>query len=100
MQTRSGRTRNKSGQESSGTPKNNEATSSNATTHSSRAASAASSSNSASGSSSNANSDTVFIPPKTPVRSKTRDSQYCTPNKMVSKSGNFFYLKFASKIKH
>lgn len=28
----------------------------------------------------------VFIPPRTPVRSKTRESQYTTPSKMVSKS--------------
>ena len=32
------------------------------------------------------NQDMVFIPPKTPVRSKTRESQYSTPSKLVSKS--------------
>jgi hypothetical protein len=33
------------------------------------------------------NQDMVFIPPKTPVRSKTRDNQYTTPtSKLVSKS--------------
>lgn len=33
------------------------------------------------------NQDMVFIPPRTPVRSKTRESQYTTPSKLVSKSG-------------
>ena len=34
------------------------------------------------------NNDIVFIPPKTPVRSKTRETQYNTPMKgIVSKSG-------------
>ena len=34
------------------------------------------------------NNDMVFIPPKTPVRSKTRETQYNTPMKgLVSKSG-------------
>lgn len=32
------------------------------------------------------NNDMVFIPPKTPVRSKTRETQYNTPAKLVSKS--------------
>lgn len=32
------------------------------------------------------NNDMVFIPPKTPVRSKTRETQYNTPMKLVSKS--------------
>jgi hypothetical protein len=36
------------------------------------------------------NQDMVFIPPKTPVRSKTRDTQYNTPLKLVTKSGKFF----------
>ena len=38
------------------------------------------------------NQDNVFIPPKTPVRSKTRDTQYNTPMKMVSKSGMLLAL--------
>jgi hypothetical protein len=34
------------------------------------------------------NNDIVFIPPRTPVRSKTRETQYNTPMKgIVSKSG-------------
>jgi hypothetical protein len=34
------------------------------------------------------NNDMVFIPPKTPVRSKTKDTQgYHTPSKLVTKSG-------------
>ncbi len=45
--------------------------------HASRAASASQSAN---------NQDVVFIPPKTPVRSKTRETQYNTPSKLVSKS--------------
>lgn len=32
------------------------------------------------------NNDMVFIPPKTPVRSKTRETQYSTPAKLVTKS--------------
>lgn len=51
----------------------------NPISHNSRAASATITSN--------ANQDNVFIPPKTPVRSKTRDNQYITPSKLVSKSG-------------
>ena len=41
----------------------------------------------ANSSNNNNNNQDVFIPPKTPVRSKTRDTQYNTPMKMVSKSG-------------
>lgn len=41
---------------------------------------------SAVGHNSRAASDMVFIPPKTPVRSKTRETQYNTPAKLVSKS--------------
>jgi hypothetical protein len=41
--------------------------------------------------SNNSNQDTVFIPPKTPVRSKTRDTQYNTPLKLVTKSGHLVY---------
>lgn len=55
--------------------KSNEANSS----HQSRAANASQSA---------PNNDMVFIPPKTPVRSKTRETQYTTPSKsLVSKSG-------------
>ena len=78
-----------------GTPKHHESNNgpvahasraSSATTASSSSSSASSST--ANGSNSNANNqDTVFIPPKTPVRSKTRDTQYTTPSKLVSKSG-------------
>jgi hypothetical protein len=56
--------------------------------HNSRAASATVSSNQ----SNSNNQDMVFIPPKTPVRSKTRDNQYTTPSKLVSKSGNLNVL--------
>lgn len=52
----------------------------NPVAHNSRAASAAAAA-------STNNQDNVFIPPKTPVRSKTRDNQYVTPSKIVSKSG-------------
>ena len=65
------------------------------TPHASRAASAAAatsnSSSSASASNSSSNQDIVFIPPKTPVRSKTRETQYNTP-KLVTKSGIFRIL--------
>lgn len=63
-----------------GTPKPETKT----TTHTSRATSASVTSSSQSASSSN--NDMVFIPPKTPVRSKTRETQYTTPSKLVSKS--------------
>lgn len=36
------------------------------------------------------NNDMVFIPPKTPVRSKTKEPpQYHTPSKLITKSGIF-----------
>ena len=62
--------------------------------HASRAASASNSANAYGTiaghghhhSNSTSNPDSIFVPPKTPVRSKTRDSQYTTPSKMISKS--------------
>lgn len=44
------------------------------------------------------NNDMVFIPPKTPVRSTTRETQYNTPMKgLVSKSGcQIFFLSICS----
>lgn len=54
-------------------------------------------SESANSSSNNSNYDMIFIPPRTPVRSKTKETQgYHTPSKLVTKSGkiNFNFLKF------
>jgi len=83
---RATRARNKSTDQqnsvSSGTPKSDAGSGGNAGAHNSRATSAANSTTTAASN----NQDIVFIPPKTPVRSKTRESQYCTPSKMVSKS--------------
>jgi hypothetical protein len=50
--------------------------------HNSRATSANSSTTHSSGN----NQDIVFIPPKTPVRSKTKEPQYHTPSRLVTKS--------------
>lgn len=78
-------------QEQSATPKHEVLP--NPVSHNSRAASATASSNQTTAN----NQDMVFIPPKTPVRSKTRDNQYTTPSKLVSKSGNKNWIKiFAS----
>lgn len=74
-------TRNRVKQEQNSASKN-EILPNPASSHNSRAASAAISSNQ----SNSSNQDMVFIPPKTPVRSKTRDNQYATPSKLVSKS--------------
>jgi len=73
-------TRNRTKQEQSATPKHEVLP--NPVSHNSRAASATASSNQTTAN----NQDMVFIPPKTPVRSKTRDNQYTTPSKLVSKS--------------
>jgi hypothetical protein len=67
---------------STATPKSNENV--KVVSHTSRATSANVPSQS---NSSNNNNDMIFIPPKTPVRSKTRETQYTTPSKLVSKSG-------------
>ncbi len=50
--------------------------------HNTRAATAIASTNDNSN-----NNDMIFIPPKTPVRSKTKDTQYHTPSKLITKSG-------------
>lgn len=71
------RNRTKLSQEQVATPKHDILP--NPVAHNSRAASAAAAA-------STNNQDNVFIPPKTPVRSKTRDNQYVTPSKIVSKS--------------
>ena len=55
--------------------------------HNTRAASAVATSTTSNESSSSNNNDMIFIPPKTPVRSKTKDTQYHTPSKPIAKSG-------------
>lgn len=43
-------------------------------------------------------SDTVFIPPKTPAKARAKDTQYHTPSKLISKSGIFIGIILKIKL--